>query len=104
MEDSLSSLVKMISALFLVVGMILLCAYGAKRFLRGRLSQWGNNPLVNILSTTYLGPKKEISVIEVGEKYLVIGVTPNNISLLTALDQKPFPSGSSNKRNEIVSA
>lgn len=89
MIDPIPSLIKMISALLLVLGLILAAAFVAKRVLRGRLGQWKSTPLMKVLSTTYLGPKKEISLIEIGQEYLVIGVTPNNISLLTRLDRPP---------------
>ncbi len=90
MDDPFSSLVKMISSLLLVLGLILAVAFGAKRFMRSRFSRWQNAPLIQVISTTYLGPKREVSVIEVGEQYLVVGVTPNQISLLTRLDESPL--------------
>ena len=90
MVDPFPSLLKMISSLLLVLGIILLCAYGARRFLRSRFSHWKRESLIQVLSTTYLGSKKEISVIEVGQEYLVVGVTPNRISLLARLKRDPF--------------
>ncbi len=90
MDDPFASLVKMLSSLLLVLALILGIAFGVKRFLRSRFSQWKTAPLVQVLSTAYLGPKKEISIISVGEQYLVVGITPNQISLLTRLEHAPF--------------
>jgi len=101
MPDPFSSLLKMSSALLLVLGIILLVAYGAKRFLRSRFSTWKRESPVQVLSTTYLGPKKEVSVIEVGQEYLLVGVTPNQISLLAHLKQNPFQALKSQKQKNL---
>lgn len=90
MDDPFTSLIKMLSSLVLVLALILGITFGVKRFLRSRFSQWKTAPLVQVLSTAYLGPKKEVSIISVGEQYLVVGITPNHISLLTRLDHAPF--------------
>jgi len=104
MVDPFTSLIKMISSLLLVLGLILALAYGTRRFLRSRFSRWQTAPLVQVLSTAYLGPKKEISIIEVGQQYLVVGVTPHQISLLTRLDHSPIPQEMSEKPKEFETA
>lgn len=91
MDDPWVSLVKMISALLLVLALILVSAYLVKRFFRTRLGRWKNAPLIQVLSTTYLGPKREVSIIEVGNQFLVVGVTPYQISLLSHLDESQIP-------------
>lgn len=103
MADPFSSLLKMISALLLVLGIILLSAYGARRFLHSRLRHWRRESLIHVLSTTYLGPKKEVSVIEVGGEYLVVGVTPSQISLLARLESVPLQSVHSNETEGVES-
>ena len=90
--DPASSLLKMASALLLVLGLIGLAAYGARRF-RSRLGRWRDEPLVHVLSTVYLSPKSAVSLIEVRGAHLVVGVTPQQISLLTRLDAAPVPAG-----------
>ncbi len=91
MDDPFVSLVKMISALLLVLGLILGSAFLFKRYFGSRLGRWKNAPLIQVLSTTYLGPKREVSIIEVGDQYLVVGVTPYQISLLSQLDESQVP-------------
>ncbi|MFQ5579252.1 MAG: flagellar biosynthetic protein FliO [Nitrospiria bacterium] len=83
------SLFKMLSALLLVLGIIVLAAYGAKRFFGPQLGRFRSQSLIQVLATSYLGGKREISVVEVGEEYFVVGVTANNISLLTRLNNIP---------------
>lgn len=104
MFDPLSSLVKMISSLLIVLALILLVAYLVRRFLNSRLSRWRSAPMIQLLSTTYLGAKRQISVIEVGQEYLVVGVTPNQISLITKLEHAPIPSESTAETGEIISS
>jgi len=103
MFDPLSSLVKMISSLLIVLALILLIAYLVRRFLNSRLSRWRSAPVIQLLSTTYLGAKRQISVIEVGQEYLVVGVTPHQISLITKLEQSPFPLEPRAKNEETLS-
>lgn len=101
MTDPFDSIVKMSSSLLLVLGLILFVAYIAKRFLNSRFSRWRSAPLIQVLSTVYLGPKREISVIEVGEEYLVIGITPTQISLITRLEGPPMASKSHKALEEL---
>jgi len=92
MPDPFSSLVKMTSSLLIVLGLILFVAFVAKRILRSGFSRWRTAPLIQVLSTAYLGPKREISIIEVGSEYLVVGITPNQISLITRLERSQISS------------
>ena len=103
MDDPFSSLVKMFSSLLLVLGIILTLAFVVKRFMGSRLGPWRNASLVKVLSTTYLGPKKEIAIVEVGQQYLVLGITPTQISLLTRLEQAPFSEKMPGKRKDSES-
>jgi flagellar protein FliO/FliZ len=89
--DPFWNLVKVGASLLFVFGVMALTAYAAKRFLGSRLGLWRSQPLIQVLSTAYLGPKKEIAVIEVGKEYLVVGITPTQISLLTRLEEPPRP-------------
>lgn len=98
--DPFWNLVKVGASLLLVLGIIALTAYAAKRFLGSRLGLWRAQPLIQVLATTYLGPKKEIAVIEVGKEYLVIGITPTQISLLTRLEEPPVPSNRIDARED----
>lgn len=87
--DLLPSLFKMGSALLLVLGFIVLAAYGAKRFFGPQLGRFRSQSLIHVLATSYLGGKREIAVVEVGEEYFVVGITPNQISMLTRLKNVP---------------
>lgn len=90
--DPFWNLIKVGASLLFVLGIMALTAYAAKRFLGSKLGRWRSQPLIQVLATTHLGPKKEIAVIEVGKEYLVVGITPTQISLLTRLEEPPLPS------------
>ncbi len=102
MTDPYSSLIKMLSSLLIVLALIVFVAYIAKRFLRSGLSRWRAAPLIQVLSTAYLGPKREISIIEVGKEFLVVGITPNQISLITRLDRSQLSSDLQEQSKDIV--
>ncbi len=90
---SLSSVLKMGGALALVLGIVLLTAYVAKRFLGPRLGMWRSEPLIRVIATTHLGAKREIAVVEVGETHLVVGITATQITLLAKLKKSSLPVG-----------
>jgi flagellar biosynthetic protein FliO len=78
-------------ALLVVLGAIATTAYLAKRFVYPRLGL-AQTP-IQVLATSYLGAKKQISLIEVGGVYLLVGITPNQISLLTQMEKFPLNAG-----------
>ena len=46
---------------------------------------FGGGNLVQVLSTSFLAPKKNIALVEVAGEILVLGVSDQNISLLTSI-------------------
>ncbi len=57
-----------------------------------RLSQWpGNrtNGLLSMPASLTVGPREQIAVVKVGERVLVVGITSQQIQLLTELDGLP---------------
>ncbi|MEK7703272.1 MAG: flagellar biosynthetic protein FliO [Nitrospirota bacterium] len=78
-------LLKMGGALLVVLGAIATTAYLGKRFVLPRFGL--KNSPIQILAVSYLGQKKEIALIEVGGTFLVVGITPNQISLLTQMEK-----------------
>ncbi len=89
--DVFLSLLKMSGALLVVLGGIALTAYLAKRFVYPRLGL--KQAPIQVLATSYLGQKRQISLVEVNGVYLLLGVTPNQISLLTQMDKFPINTG-----------
>jgi flagellar protein FliO/FliZ len=86
--DMLIVFLKMAGSLLVVLGGIALTAYLAKRFVYPRLGL--KSSPIQVLATSHLGQRKQISLIEVGGVYLLVGVTASQITLLTQMDKFPF--------------
>lgn len=80
------SIVKMVSALVIVIFSIYLCVMLLKRFLGRKYGGRGGESALEVIESTYVGPKKMVSLVRVADKAVLIGVTDQNISMLTELD------------------
>ena len=76
---------KMISMFALVLGLMFLVFFGFKKYVLKNTAFGGGNKLVNVLGTWFLGPKKNISLVEVAGEILVLGVSQENITLLSSV-------------------
>ena len=77
-----SSIVKVISALAIVLGLVLLLGRFAKKHFEGMEGRLGGRKDIQILSTHAIGVKKQVTLLEVGGEVLLVGVTNNSINLL----------------------
>jgi flagellar protein FliO/FliZ len=85
--DLVSTGLKMLIALAIVLGGLLMVLYYAKRRLRNE-GGMSREKLVRLLGNTYIGVKKHISLVEVPGALLVLGITTDNICLLTKIENK----------------
>ena len=83
-----SSLMQMLLALGLVVVTI---PVALRLLRRGWRAGHGRNPLVRVVGGTALGPRERVAVVEVGGRWLVVGVTGQSVNLLATLDAVPEP-------------
>jgi len=83
--DLFRSGVRMVASLVLVIGIMLLIAYGAKRFLARKGTLPGREAMIRLVATRYLGSKSSLNVVDVDGERFVIGVSPQGISFLTTL-------------------
>ena len=74
---------KMFSMLSLVLGIIFLLFFGFKKFVLKNTVFGGGEKLVNVLGSGFLGPKKNIVLVEVAGEVLVLGMSQDHIALLT---------------------
>jgi flagellar protein FliO/FliZ len=72
----------MVLSLLMVLALIIISAMLLKRF---NLTQQGSNQL-SVVASLSLGTKERIMVVQVGEQQLVLGVCPQQISLLKDLE------------------
>jgi flagellar protein FliO/FliZ len=69
-----------LGALLLVLGLILGLAWAMKKF--GFSRALAGNPFMKTLSVMSLGPRENIVLVEIGENWLVLGITPHTINTL----------------------
>jgi flagellar protein FliO/FliZ len=81
--DLYSTAVKTFSTLFIILAVILLGFYLIKRFGSRGTGLMGGDQWIKVIATTYLAPKKMISLVEVAGEILVLGLTDNQITMLT---------------------
>lgn len=65
-----------------VVGLIFLCAWAARRF---GLQRLGGGHLVKVVSSASVGQRERVVVVEVGNQWLVLGVTSSQVNMLHTL-------------------
>jgi len=77
-------------ALLIVIGAIVFLGWVVRKLQPGSI---GGNRHLNIISTMAVGTRERVVLIDVAGKQLLIGVTANQISALTELDEPVSSSG-----------
>ena len=83
--DFLASLVKMISALAVVLGVMLAGLWAVRKLMKKTGAGVDDEQKIRVLSTRYLGPKSSIMLLDVLGSVIVVGVTGSQISMLTTI-------------------
>lgn len=89
MTDSyLYLLVKSILTLLFVLGLMGAALYALKLYMKksGTAQVKGMKAPVRVITTAFLGPKRNIAVVEVAGEVLVLGLTPQSITFLTKVE------------------
>jgi len=81
--ELLPSSLKMISMLAVVLGIMFLLFFCFKKYVLKNTMFGGGEKLVNVLGSGFLAPKKNIVLVEVAGEVLVLGISQDNISILT---------------------
>lgn len=76
---------KMFYTLAIVLALMFLIVYVFKKVVLKNSVLGGNDKLIKVLSTGFLGPKKTIALVEVAGEVLVLGISDDNISLLAQI-------------------
>ncbi len=79
-------LIKMLSALVIVIFCVYIGLYLLKRLMVNRYAANGHKHLLQVIQTTYVGPKKSVALVRVADRSVLIGVTDSQISVLAQLD------------------
>lgn len=80
------ALLKVAGSLLLVVGLMLLLMQGIKKLGLGG-AKLKPSSLISILDTRMIAPKKYVAVLEVAEEFVLVGITDQQINLLTKLEK-----------------
>lgn len=82
------ALLKMISALALVLGIMIGLAFLVRRFFQQTGMATPDGSTITILAVKYLGPKSSIMIVDILGEVVVIGVSNQQMSYLTTLDDE----------------
>jgi flagellar biosynthetic protein FliO len=86
-EPSLmAAIAKMVSALAIVILVVYGALYALRKLMGRKYSGAGGHGSLEVLETTYVGQHKTISLVRVGDRSVLVGVTDQQISTLTELD------------------
>ncbi len=82
-----------IAGLVVVIGLILVCAWLFKR-----LGGMAGNPsgVLQIVAVLPVGTREKVALLQVGEKQVLVGITPHQISLLQSFEQPVTVAGKKN--------
>lgn len=73
------SVIRMVSSLGVVLGLLFLGTVVIRRFFPGQVSADGASPVVRIIGSGYVGPRKRILVVAVAGEVLILGTTANEL-------------------------
>ncbi|MDR2861242.1 MAG: flagellar biosynthetic protein FliO [Syntrophobacterales bacterium] len=82
------ALLKMISALALVLGIMIGLAFLFRRFFQQTGLSMPDGAAIRILSVKHLGPKNSIMIVDILGQIIVIGVSQQQMSYITTIDNK----------------
>ncbi len=83
--DIVWSFIKMISALAVILGLLVGSLYFFKRFMRTGGPGTDQGELIRIVATRYLGPKSSVMVMDIAGQIVAVGVSGNQMTLLTPI-------------------
>jgi flagellar protein FliO/FliZ len=89
--DLLYASLKMAAALVFVLAIMLGCYYLFKKTLGKKMGFAGKDRLIKVVSSAYIGPKKSIALVEVAGETLVLGISGDQMTLLSKMIQAEEP-------------
>ena len=87
-----SSFLQMLFGLALVLGLLFAGVWFLKK-LTGNVG--ANMNIARVVGTTPIGTRERIVIVELGQTWLVLGVTPNSINTLAEMPRQVLPQGGS---------
>lgn len=84
--DLWDSVFRTLSALAIVLVLMGIVAVVVRRVMGQRLGMAGGRPLVRVLASGYIAPRKTISLVSVAGEYLIVGTTATDLIPLGRLN------------------
>lgn len=79
MIDLWDSLVRTASALAIVLVLMGLLAWAARKLLVSSPGTAGSGPVIRVVASGYIAPRKAITLVSVAGEYLIVGTTANDL-------------------------
>lgn len=79
MVDLWESLFRTLSALAIVLLLIGIATVVARRVLGNRMHLTGERPLIRVVASGYIAPRKMISLVSVADEYVLVGTTATDL-------------------------
>jgi len=89
-EEMTSAALKMLGSLILVIGLIVTLFYVARK-VKWRVTGLGRTARMQLIETLTIAPRRWVSLVEIRDQWLILGVGPEEVRLLTQL-QRPVES------------
>ncbi len=77
---------QMTASLAIVIGLIYLAYYAATRWFKGMAGGTACSPLIRVVETRHLAPKRSLVIVEVAGEYLLLGNGGEGVQLLKKLE------------------
>ena len=84
--DFYYNLVKMVGTLALVLGIMFVLFYFARRTILKGQGIMGGGKIIKVVAQQSIGPKRSLAVVNVAGEYLVLGIGAEQISLLDKIE------------------
>lgn len=81
------SFIKMLIVLGILIALLLVVLYVVKKFVWKKIGKGGQEDGIKVITSAYVGPKKSIALVEVAGERIVVGITSDNISMLTKVSK-----------------
>lgn len=85
--DLMPTALRMLTSLGVILVILLFALYFARRIFKKQVVG-SKDGLIRVVANTYIGIKKNISMVEVPGAVLILGVTSDNISLLAKIEKQ----------------
>ncbi|MDB5803649.1 MAG: flagellar biosynthetic protein FliO [Betaproteobacteria bacterium] len=82
------SMLQVLPGLGLVLGLIAVCAWIAKRIGPGRIA---GGQAIKFVASQSVGSRERVVIVEVNQQWLVLGVAPGRVSTLSQMDKPAAP-------------